>query len=60
MSDLPRWCPLCPTNGYHDPANCPTHATLSVVNAGQVVASSPVRLPVSGGTARSEEADAHE
>lgn len=20
---LPRWCPLCPTNGYHKPENCP-------------------------------------
>lgn len=25
MSDLPQWCPLCPTNTYHDPANCPIH-----------------------------------
>ena len=20
---LPRWCPLCITNGYHRPENCP-------------------------------------
>lgn len=23
VRDSPRWCPLCPTNGYHDPAKCP-------------------------------------
>jgi hypothetical protein len=26
-SDLPRWCSLCSTNGYHSPENCPNRGT---------------------------------
>ena len=29
MSD-DKWCPLCPTNSYHQPHNCPIHTATIV------------------------------
>lgn len=55
----PRWCPHCPTNGYHAPENCPERVQLSEPDLREKVARAiyEVRWPNNPGWAWEKQPD---